>query len=58
MTEITSANMVGISAGTKNFTKYQSLKLLKQDAYFLIDKSVEKNYQFRKELALLMLQIS
>ena len=58
MSEITSANMVGLSAGTNNFTNYQSLKLLKQDAYFLIDKSVEKNYQFRKELALLMLQIS
>ena len=54
MTEITSANMVGFSAGTKNFTKYQSFKLLKLDASFLVDKSIEKNYQFRKELALLI----
>jgi len=54
MTEITSANMVGFSAGTKNFTKYQSFKLLKLDASFLVDKSIEKNFQFRKELALLI----
>ena len=54
MTEITSANMVGFSAGTKNFTDYQSFKLLKIDASILIDKTIESSSQFRKELALLI----
>ena len=54
MTEITSANMVGFSAGTKNFTDYQSFKLLKIDASILVDKTIESNSQFRKELALLI----
>jgi RNA polymerase sigma factor (sigma-70 family) len=54
MTEITSANMVGLSAGTKNFTNYQSFKLLKIDASILVDKTIESNSQFRKELALLI----
>jgi len=54
MTEITSANMVGLSAGTKNFTNYQSFKLLKIDASILIDKTIDSNSQFRKELALLI----
>lgn len=54
MTEITSANMVGFSAGTNNFTNYQSLQLLKHKALSIVDKSIESNNQFRKELALLI----
>ena len=54
MSEITSANMVGFSAGTNNFTNYQSLKLLKHNAFSIVDKSIASNNQFRKELALLI----
>ena len=54
MSEITSANMVGLSAGTKNFTNYQSLKLLKLNALSVVDKSIKSNSLFRKELALLI----
>ena len=54
MSEITSANMVGLSAGTNNFTNYQSLKLLKLNAFSIVDKSIKSNNQFRKELALLI----
>ena len=54
MSEITSANMVGLSAGTNNFTNYQSLKLLKLNALSVVDKSIKSNSLFRKELALLI----
>ena len=54
MSEITSANMVGFSAGTNSFTNYQSLKLLKLNAFSIVDKSIVSNSQFRKELALLI----
>jgi len=54
MKEITSANMVGISAGTNNFIKYHNLQLLKLHAASLIGKSSDNNLKFRKELALLI----
>ena len=54
MSENTSANMVGLSAGTNNFTNYQSLKLLKLNALSVVDKSIKSNSLFRKELALLI----
>ena len=54
MYKIESADMVGISAGTKNFINYSNLKLLKQRAEGLITKSSALNIQFRKELAQLI----
>ena len=50
MKEITSANMVGISAGTNNFIKYYNLQLLKLHAASLVNKSSDKNETMKASL--------
>ena len=54
MIETSSVDMVGLSAGTKNFIKYQFFKELKEYASSLVKKNNVSNLQFRKELALLI----
>ncbi len=54
MIETSSVDMVGLSAGTKNFIKYKFFKELKEYASSLVKKNNVSNLQFRKELALLI----
>ncbi len=54
MDKTKSANMVGISAGTKNFIEYNFIKNLKHSAYRILEKNNQSNLNFRRELALLI----